>query len=118
MGRFLIRSIVNGVALVITSQIVPGIATRGGLVSVLIIGVVFGIINAIVRPIVKLLSVPLIIVTLGLFILVINALMLLLTSAIVPNYLFVEGFWPAVLGGIVMGIINAILEAITGTGDR
>ena len=117
MGKFLIRSIVNGVALVITSQIVSGIATRSGLLSVLIIGVVFGIINAIIRPIVKLLSLPLIIVTLGLFILVVNALMLLLTSAILPDYLYVAGFWPAVLGGIVMGIINAILEAITGT-DR
>jgi putative membrane protein len=114
MGNFLLRCIVNGVALVLTSQLLPGMSTNGGLVGVLVIGLVFGIVNAVIKPIVKFVSFPLIIVTLGLFILVINGLMLWLTSSIAPNYLSVSGFGTAVLGGIVMGIINMILEAITG----
>lgn len=118
MGNFLLRCVVNGIALVLTSQLLPGIQTRGNLVGVLVIGLVFGIVNAIIRPIVKILSLPLIIVTLGLFILVVNGLMLLLTSAIVPQYLVINGLWTAVLGGIVMGIINMILEAITGVNDK
>lgn len=118
MGNFLLRSVVNGIALVLTSQLLPGMSTGGGLVGVLIIGVVFGIVNAVIRPIVKFVSFPLIIITLGLFILVINGLMLMLTSALVPNYLTVSGLGTAVLGGIIMGIINMILEAITGVNDR
>ena len=90
MGNFLLRCVVNGIALVLTSQLLPGMQTRGGLVGVLVIGLVFGIVNAVIRPITKFVSFPLIIVTLGLFILVINGLMLLLTSAIAPNYLSVN----------------------------
>ena len=118
MGNFLLRCIVNGVALVLTSQLLPGMQTRGGLVGVLVIGLVFGIVNAVIRPIAKFVSFPLIIITLGLFILVINGLMLLLTSALAPSYLLVSGLGTAILGGIVMGIINMILEAITGVNDR
>ena len=114
MGNFLLRCIVNGIALVLTSQLLPGMETRGGFVGVVIIGLIFGIVNAIIRPILKFVTFPLIIITLGLFILVINGLMLLLTGALVPSYLYVSGLGTAILGGIVMGIINMILEAITG----
>jgi putative membrane protein len=118
MGNFLLRCVVNGVALVITSQLLSGMETHGSIVGVIVIGLVFGIVNAVIRPILKFISFPLIIITLGLFILVINGLMLLLTSAIVPDYLSISSFWTAVLGGIVMGIINMILEAITGVNDK
>ena len=114
MPGFIIRIIVNAVAIAITAFILPGIEVRGGVVSYLIIGLIFGIINALVRPIVKLLTCPLIIVTLGLFILVINGAMLMLTGAISGDRLFVDGWLSAILGGIIMGVVNVILEAVTG----
>jgi len=75
---------------------------------------VFGIVNAIVKPILLLLTCPFVIITLGLFILVINGLMLLLTSALLGNSFVVDGFGTAIIGGIVMGIAAMVVEWILG----
>jgi putative membrane protein len=110
--RVIVSIVVNGLALGLTAALLPGIHiqpfTFGAL---LLLGLVFGIINAIIRPVVSLLSLPLTILTLGLFQLVINALLLYLGSLFVSN-LRIDNFLWAVLGGIVMGIIGSILEAI------
>jgi putative membrane protein len=110
--RIVISVIVNGLAIGLTAAILPGIHIEPfGIGALLLLGLVFGIINAIIRPVVSLLSLPITILTLGLFQLVINALLLYLGSLIVPN-LKIDNFWWALLAGIVMGIIGAILEAI------
>ena len=114
LWNFLIRLIINAVALYVTAQILPGIHVSGEVGELLIVALVFGIVNAVVKPIVKVLTCPLTLLTLGLFIFVINALMLLLTSALIndPNRFFVDGFGWAVLGGIVMGIVAMVVEYV------
>lgn len=109
---FIIRLVINAIALYVTASILPGITLRDNSAgTLLLIALVFGIINATVKPVVKLLTCPMVILTLGLFSLVINALMLLLTSALVGESVFrIDGFWTALLGGIVMAIVAMIAE--------
>ncbi len=109
---FLIRLVINAIALYITASILPGIHIADDSAgTLLLIALVFGIINAIVKPVVKLLTCPMVILTLGLFSLVINALMLLLTASLVGAARFqVDGFWTAFLGGIVMAIVSMLIE--------
>ena len=115
MQKFLLRVIVNAIAIAITASILPGIHVLNNDVgTLLIIGLVFGIINALVRPLMMLLTCPFIILTLGLFILVINALVLQLTASLSGGRLTIESFWWAVLGGLVMAIIGMILENVLG----
>ncbi|HLY26765.1 MAG TPA: phage holin family protein [Aggregatilineales bacterium] len=119
MGKFLLRVIINAIAIAITASLLSGIhVVNRDLGTLLIIGLVFGIINALVKPILSLLTCPFIILTLGLFLLVINGLMLLLTASLSGGRLVVDGFWWAVLGGIVMGIVGMILESILGIRDN
>jgi putative membrane protein len=90
-------------------------------VKLVIVGAIFGLISSFVRPVVKLLSLPLIILTLGLMLLVINALMLLLTSKIAESLdqgFHVDGFWTALFGSIIISIASMILEAILPDAER
>jgi putative membrane protein len=107
----LIRLIVNAVALWVVTLIVPGIAASGpgGLI---LAALILGIVNAILRPILILLSLPLELITLGLFTLVINALLFWLVGALHVG-LYVAGFWPAFWGAIVMSIVSWILSFLT-----
>lgn len=110
--RAIIAIIVNGLAIGLTAALLPGIHIQPFSVgALLLLGLVFGIINAIIRPVVSVLSLPLTILSLGLFQLVINALLLYLGSLFVSN-LKIDNFLWALLGGIVMGIIGGILESI------
>ncbi len=117
---FLIRVVVNALALGAAAWLLDDIRVGGDteeqLLTLLAVGAVFGVVNALVTPVVKLLSLPFIIVTLGLFLLVVNALMLLLTSSISDALglrFTVDGFWTAVLGSIVISIVSAVLGALT-----
>ncbi|HEU0025968.1 MAG TPA: phage holin family protein [Ktedonobacterales bacterium] len=118
MGRFLVRLIVDiiisALAIGLTTFVLPGIHiqpfTWG---TLLLLGIVVGVIDGLVRPIISLLSLPITILTLGLFQLVINALMLYLASFIIPAFKIDNFFW-ALIAGIVLAIIHAILEAIFG----
>lgn len=107
----LIRLIVNAVALWVVTLVVPGIAASGpgGLI---LAALVLGIVNAILRPILVLLSLPLELLTLGLFTLVINALLFWLVGALHVG-LTVDGFWPAFWGALVMSIVSWILSLMT-----
>jgi len=87
----------------------PGV-TLDGFVAALIVAVVLGAINAFVRPILVVLTLPITIMTLGLFVLVINALLVLLASSIVPGFA-VASFWWALAFGIVLAIVSAVLES-------
>ena len=123
--RFLIWVVVNALALAAATGLLPGItltgATQGDrVVTLVLVALVFGVVNAVVRPVVKLLSFPFIILTLGLLIFVINALMLLLTSWLARQLglgFHVNGFVTAILGAIIVAVATWILEHLL-PGDR
>lgn len=104
--HFLLRLLINGIAFYLLAMYVPGIHTNG-VGSAVLAAFIFGIVNAIVRPIVLLLTLPLTIVTLGLFIIIVNALMFWLATWIAPGFK-VDGFMPALIGGIVMTIVGIV----------
>jgi len=121
MTRLILRWLFNAAALWAAAYLVPGIDHEGWL-ALLIIALVFGLVNALIRPLLKLLTCPLQILTLGLFTIVINASLLLLTSWIAQNWLLrgqlaeqfeyifrVDNFWPAaVLGALVVSIVSIV----------
>ena len=104
---FLIRVLVNGAAILLAASIVPGVAVRS-VTSALIAGFVLALINAIVRPILVFLTLPITLVTLGLFIFVLNAFCFRLASVFVPG-LSVHGFWAAFLGALIVSVVSWIL---------
>lgn len=118
--RFVLWVVVNALALAAATALLDGIelsarSTEDQVVTMVLVALVFGVINAVVAPVVKLLSLPFIIVTLGLMLLVINALMLMLTGWVAERLdlgFHVEGFWTAVLGAIVITVATWILEAV------
>jgi putative membrane protein len=124
--KFLTWLAVNALALGAAVWLLDGITLTGGsetdrVVKLVIVGAIFGLISSFVRPVVKLLSLPLIILTLGLMLLVINALMLLLTSKIAESLdqgFHVDGFWTALFGSIIISIASMILEAILPAAER
>ncbi len=110
---FAIRLLVNAAALWVATQIVPGVTYDGGVVPFLCVALVFGVINATLRPVTKVITFPLIILTLGLFALVVNGLMLWLTSSLSASLgigFHVTGFWPAFFGALVVSIVSAVLS--------
>lgn len=130
---FVLRVLINGVAIWLATLIVPGFdavtgdsatgsATTGQRVlTFLVIGLIFGVINAIIKPLVRLLSLPLYILTLGLFTLIVNALMLLLTAWISDHTdwgLRIDNFGTAVLAALVVSILSFVLSVLIGRRDR
>ena len=113
---FLIRVIVNGACILLAASIVPGLAVRS-VTSALIAGLVLGLINAIVRPVLVFLTFPLTLLTLGFFLLVLNAFCLWLTSVFVPG-LEVSGFWAAFLGALLISLVSWILTAFLSDSGR
>jgi putative membrane protein len=121
MKNLIIKLLANAVALAIAAWLVSGITIQGAttgrrILTLLIVAAIFGLVNALVKPIVKLLSLPFIILTLGLLIFVINAAMLLLTSWITGKLdvqFHVADFWPsALLGALVITIVGMLLNAV------
>jgi putative membrane protein len=110
MIRAVVQVVVNGVALWLTAWLVPGVEYRGGILYLLLAGLVIGLINLLVKPLVGLLSLPLVILTLGLFYLVINGAMLYLAAWLLAG-LEVHGCLPAILGGLVMALCNWVVRA-------
>ena len=111
--RFLLRLLVNAAALWVATRIVPGVTHTGSGLSLLGVALVFGVLNALLRPLLALLSCPLLILTLGLFTLVINAVILWLTSAVSESLgigFHVDGFWAAFLGALVVSIVSILLS--------
>jgi len=111
--RFLARLLINAAALWVATRIVPGVSYTGGVVPMLAVALVFGIVNAVIGRVTKILTFPIILLTLGLFALVINGLMLLLTSALSSTLglgFHVQGFWAAFWGALVVSLISTILS--------
>jgi putative membrane protein len=118
---FLIRLLVNAAALWVATRLVTGVTYEGALVPLVGVALVFGVVNAIIRPILKFFTFPLYLVTFGLFALVVNALMLLLTSRIAARLglgFHVAGFWPAVWGALVVSLVSTVLGALVRDSER
>ena len=113
---FLLRLIVNAAALWVAAQLVPGIVVTG-LTPLLLAALVLGLINAIVRPVLLILTLPLTLLTLGLFIFILNAFCLWLTSRIVPGFV-VQSFAAALLGALVVSIVSWLLTAFVSDAGR
>ncbi len=111
MLYLLLRWLILAIAIGVTAWLMPGMQVGGGMVGLIIAAAVLGLVNAIIRPIVSLLTCPLIILTLGLFLLVINALMLSLTSWFIPEVLQVNGFWTTLFASLIISIISGVLTA-------
>jgi putative membrane protein len=118
LNRFLIRWGINAVAIWAAIRLVPGIHLIDNSIGVIItVALIFGLVNAIIRPVVAFLTCPLIILTLGLGTLLINAGMLALTGAIsraVGIGITFDGFWPVFWGALVISIVSVVLSALLG----
>ena len=110
--RLLAAIVINAVALLATT-VVPGIRFQGNWLTLLLAGALFGIFNAIVRPLALLLSLPFLILTLGLFYFILNGVLLLVASWFLPGYA-VSGIVAGILGSLVIGIVNWALHALFG----
>ena len=123
---FIWRLIVTAAATAIAVWLVPGISITGEnqVLTLVIVALIFGVVNAIVKPLTQALSACLIVLTLGLFLLVINALMLMLTGWITTTFqpfgaeYVVNGFWAAFFGAIVVGLVNWVLGMLIPSRER
>ena len=112
---FLIGLLINAAALWVATRIVPGVTYEGDWLPFLGVSLVFGLINSTLRPVTKLLTCPLILLTLGLFALVVNGLMLWLTSAVSESFglgFHVTGFWAAFFGGLVVSVVSTLISLV------
>ncbi|MER5941300.1 phage holin family protein [Streptomyces sp. NPDC001928] len=125
MKNFVVKTIANAGALAVAVWLLDKITLTGDstgkkIGTLLIVALIFGLVNFLVKPIVKLFSLPLLILTLGLFTLIVNALMLLLTSWLADTFdlsFHVDGFWTAVLGGLIISIVSWALNLALPDGD-
>jgi putative membrane protein len=118
--RLIVRLLASAVALAVAAWLVDGISVGPGTdteraLTLLGVAVIFGLVNAIVRPILRLLTLPLVVLTLGLFLLVLNALMLLLTEWIAEQFdlaFQVDGFWSALLGALIITVVSFLINIV------
>ena len=115
--RFLVRILINAVALWLTALLIPNVTLTNNIWEILLVAVIFGLVNALIRPIVKLFSLPITCLTLGLFSLVINTAMLLLTAWLAGDLLSIQGefferlLW-AFVASIAISIVSALLNSL------
>ncbi|ELR69332.1 putative membrane protein [Fulvivirga imtechensis AK7] len=109
--NFLIKLLLSAIAVVITAYLLPGVDISGFLAAILV-AAFLSFLNAIVRPVLVILTIPITIVTLGLFLLVINAIIILIADAIIPGF-DVNGFWWALLFSIILAIVNSVFESLS-----
>lgn len=112
---FLQRWIIHTLAMLVATHVVTGIGYQT-VTSLLVASLIFGILHAFLRPLIFLLTLPLVVVTLGLFVLVINAGLLLLVGTMVKGF-EVNGFWPAFWGALLISVLSVVLTTLTGTGE-
>lgn len=109
MRNFILRLFVNALALSAAAYLVSGIQLTGGFWDVILVALVFGLVNALLKPLVWILSLPFLVLTLGLFTFVVNGLMLLVTARL-TEHLAVSGLWAAMLGSIVISLVSMLLN--------
>src|SRR5512138_1779777 len=117
MTKFILRWAINAIALYLAILILPGIDLKSGLVSIIWLALIFGLVNALLRPLISILTCPLIALTLGLFTLVINTFMFWLTSVIGQSFnlgltISEPVWWNAFLGGLVVSVVSIVMSTI------
>ncbi|MCU0611795.1 MAG: phage holin family protein [Candidatus Eisenbacteria bacterium] len=110
VNSVLVRIIFNAIAIYLAARVIPDVDFRGGVWELLLAGFLFGVLNAVLKPLLVILSLPLIVLTLGVFYLVVNGLILLLLAWLLPA-LSVSGLLAAVLATLLMGLVNLLLHA-------
>ena len=113
MRPLLLHWLFNAVALWVAAYLLPGLDFNGDLLRLILVAAVFGVVNSLLRPLLTVLTCPLIVLTLGLFTLVINAILLLVTGWLSARWnlgFTVAGFWPAFWGGLVVGLVSLALS--------
>ncbi len=113
---FVLRVLVNAAAIYVAASVVPGIEVRG-VAAAVAAGLALGLVNAVVRPVLVVLTLPLTLVTLGLFLFVLNALCLWLASVVVPGFA-VRGFGAALLGALLVSVVSWVLSAFIADSGR
>ncbi|HIW61053.1 MAG TPA: phage holin family protein [Candidatus Stackebrandtia excrementipullorum] len=116
--QFLIRLVINAIALWVTTLVVSGIevssdSTMGNIGTLLLVALIFGVVNAVIKPVVQVLGCAFYVLTLGLFALVVNAALFLLTGWLAEQFTIpfsIGGFWPAFWGAIVMAVVSWLLS--------
>ena len=125
--KFIVRVVINAIAIWLASALLSGLNIFGGSTPAQRVGVfalialLFGVVNAIVKPIVKFFALPLYVLTLGLFTLVVNALMLMLTAWITDSWswgLRIDSFGTAVIGAVIISIVSVVLSVVTGANRK
>jgi len=117
MRNFVIRLLVNSLALWVAAWLIDGITLSGAYGNVLIVALVFGILNALLKPILVFFSLPFIVLSLGLFALLVNGALLMLTARL-TQHLAVSGLWAAILGSIVISLVTMVLGRALDDGAR
>ncbi|MFJ3932525.1 phage holin family protein [Streptomyces sp. NPDC090029] len=125
MMNFVVKTLANAGALLVAIWLVQDITLTGDstgkkALSLILVALIFGLVNFFVKPVVQILTLPLFILTLGLITLVVNALMLMLTSWLADQFdlnFHVEGFWTAILGGLIISIVSWALNVVLPDGD-
>ena len=117
MTKFILRWVINAIALYLAVLILPGIDLRSGMVSIIWLALIFGLVNALFRPLLQFLTCPLILLTLGLFTVVINTFLFWLTSVIGQSFglalvITEPVWWNAFLGGLVVSVVSVVLTMI------
>jgi putative membrane protein len=113
--NFLIRILVNALAVMVTAYLLPGVRVKD-FVTALILAVVLGLLNLLVKPILVILTLPVTIITLGLFLFVINAIIILLASRLVSGFK-VDGFFWALIFSLILSLVSGIMHSIAGTSN-
>ncbi len=116
MKRFLQSWLISTLAVLVAVKIVPGIQYQKPL-DLVVASLLLGIFNAVLRPVLLLFALPLLILTLGLFTLVINALMLYFVGYLLEPHFIVDGFWSAFWGALIISLVSMVLNTMTGTGN-
>ena len=117
MRTLFVRWVINALALYVAVNVIPGIHFTKSAGQLLIVAAIFGIVNSALRPILTVLTCPLVVLTLGLFTFVINALLLLVTAWLSSQFdlgLSVDGFGAAFVGGLLIGIVSVLLSIFVG----
>ncbi len=120
MKDFAIRVLINAVAIAVTALLIPNIhIANNDITTLLIIGLIFGLVNSLLKPLLIVLTCPMVVFSLGLFIFVINGIMLLITDSLAGDRLVIEGgIFTAILGGMVMGAVSIVLESALRLDDK
>jgi putative membrane protein len=117
MAYLILRVMINALSIAIAIKLINGITFTGEWWKMIIVGAVFGIVNSILKPILMLFSLPLLVLTLGLFTFVVNALLLIITAKLSDPLhlgLQIHGFWPAFWGALIVSIVSIFLSWLTG----